>query len=41
MSRDAEADALLDSCARQGIAFVPFFPLGGAGAPDLADLTSH
>ncbi|MFI8930023.1 oxidoreductase [Streptomyces sp. NPDC053474] len=38
VSRDAEADALVELCARQGIAFVPFFPLGGAGAPHLAAL---
>ncbi|MCI3933854.1 oxidoreductase [Streptomyces sp. AN091965] len=38
VSRDAEADALVELCARQGIAFVPFFPLGGAGAPHIAAL---
>ncbi|MEW2526489.1 oxidoreductase [Streptomyces sp. NPDC047071] len=38
VSRDAEADALVERCARQGIAFVPFFPLGGAGAPHVAAL---
>ncbi|QCX79936.1 Putative oxidoreductase YdbC [Streptomyces sp. YIM 121038] len=38
VSRDAEADALVELCARQGIAFVPFFPLGGAGAPHVAAL---
>ncbi|WP_172385368.1 oxidoreductase [Streptomyces sp. MNP-20] len=38
VSRDAESDALVELCARQGIAFVPFFPLGGAGAPHVAAL---
>ncbi|MEI5097777.1 oxidoreductase [Streptomyces sp. PmtG] len=38
VSRDAAADAMLDLCTREGIAFVPFFPLGGAGAPHLAAL---
>ncbi|WP_190136325.1 oxidoreductase [Streptomyces longispororuber] len=37
-SRDAEADAMVERCARQGIAFVPYFPLGGAGAPDVTAL---
>ncbi|GHC56642.1 oxidoreductase [Streptomyces flavofungini] len=36
--RDADAQAMIASCARQAIAFVPFFPLGGAGAPHIAGL---
>lgn len=35
---DPEAQAMIALCARQGIAYVPFFPLGGAGAPHLAGL---
>ncbi|REE94749.1 oxidoreductase [Thermomonospora umbrina] len=34
-----EDDAVLDACARQGIAYVPYFPLGGFGVPDDARLT--
>jgi pyridoxine 4-dehydrogenase len=30
-------DALVDSCAEQGIAYVPFFPLGGGFAPFSTD----
>lgn len=30
-------DALLDSCAEQGIAYVPFFPLGGGFSPFAAE----
>uniref|UniRef100_UPI00278C0472 aldo/keto reductase n=1 Tax=Streptomyces sp. KL118A TaxID=3045153 RepID=UPI00278C0472 len=33
-----EDPAMLDLCAAQGIAYIPFFPFGGAGAPDLAAL---
>ncbi|MEU1144473.1 aldo/keto reductase [Streptomyces sp. NPDC005863] len=30
-----EHAGLVDLCAEQGIAYVPYFPFGGAGAPDL------
>lgn len=30
-------DALVDSCAEQGIAYVPFFPLGGGFSPFFTD----
>ncbi|MEU7583739.1 aldo/keto reductase [Streptomyces sp. NPDC041068] len=33
-----EDPAMLDLCAAQDIAYVPFFPFGGAGAPDLTAL---
>ncbi|MBT2368726.1 aldo/keto reductase [Streptomyces sp. ISL-10] len=33
-----KSDDVLDVCTRDGIAFVPFFPLGGLGVPDLAAL---
>ncbi|PZG21992.1 aldo/keto reductase [Nonomuraea aridisoli] len=33
---DRDETAVLDACARAGIAFVPFFPLGG-GKTDIAD----
>ncbi|MFF8847112.1 aldo/keto reductase [Streptomyces sp. NPDC015127] len=35
-----KSDDVLDVCAHDGIAFVPFFPLGGLGALDLATLRS-
>jgi pyridoxine 4-dehydrogenase len=30
---DHEHDDVVDHCEREGIAFVPFFPLGGGGSP--------
>ncbi|MEV5977344.1 aldo/keto reductase [Streptomyces sp. NPDC052114] len=33
-----EHDELLERCAAQDIAYVPYFPFGGAGAPDLGAL---
>jgi pyridoxine 4-dehydrogenase len=33
---DREADDVVDLCEREGIAFVPFFPLRGAGGPGVA-----
>ncbi|MFD9864635.1 oxidoreductase [Streptomyces alboflavus] len=38
--RDADARAMIALCARQGIAYVPFFPFGGAGAPHIAGLAA-
>ncbi|MCX4753940.1 oxidoreductase [Kitasatospora purpeofusca] len=34
LERTAEQDRLLADCTARGIAFVPFYPLGGSGVPD-------
>ena len=34
-------EGMLDLCARHGIAWVPFFPLGGAGFPGWPQVTKH
>ncbi|MFB7472517.1 oxidoreductase [Kitasatospora sp. NPDC056184] len=34
LEHDEADDRLLADCARRGIAFVPFYPLGGTGVPD-------
>jgi aryl-alcohol dehydrogenase-like predicted oxidoreductase len=33
-------EAVVDYCAREGIAFVPFFPLRGGGPPALAEIAA-
>src|SRR3954468_5719773 len=33
---DRRQDDVIDFCAREGIAFVPYFPLRGEGGPDVA-----
>ncbi|EPH46426.1 oxidoreductase [Streptomyces aurantiacus] len=38
VDRGADAVAMVELCARQGIAFVPFYPLGGTGAPHIEGL---
>ena len=34
---DRQHDEVIDFCQREGIAFVPYFPLRGSGGPGLAD----
>ncbi len=38
---DRAAEPVLDQCRRDGIGWVPFFPLGSAGFPGLPQVTSH
>jgi pyridoxine 4-dehydrogenase len=35
------SDDVVDYCAREGIVFVPYFPLHGAGSPGLADIAER
>ena len=34
-------DEVVDYCAREGLVFVPFFPLGGDGGPALAEIAER
>jgi pyridoxine 4-dehydrogenase len=34
-------DEVVDYCAREGLVFVPFFPLGGDGGPALAEIADR
>jgi pyridoxine 4-dehydrogenase len=34
-------DEVVDYCAREGVVFVPFFPLGGDGGPALAEIAER
>jgi len=38
---DRAAEPVLDQCRRDGICWVPFFPLGSSGFPGLPQVTSH
>jgi pyridoxine 4-dehydrogenase len=35
------SDEVVDYCAREGIVFVPYFPLGGEGGPALVDIAKR
>ena len=39
--RERRWDAVVDHCAREGIVFVPFFPLRGVGGPELERIAAR